>query len=237
MQKELEKVDFYQTKPYFFPYDKCDVIKVEKDNCTEYQCNEKVIFFESELFLKEDYVEIHITDIVITLTNSGIGKSVFAYLLSEAVCMCNDNKKDTIIISGFLSTADHIIGRWPNSLLAYGSLGKTFALDFYMTDMKTDSDYMKCPESLIRERYINIEDFFNPELGKINSGYLHYTGKKEEIKAALEKYYRYIQEEKNKIEDDKNRKYAEHQRLIQKGLDDYNKHSSIIDKIKKILNI
>lgn len=203
MQKDLKVVKFYQTKPYFFPYDQCNVIKEKKDNCSEYQCNKNGIYFITEFFLKEDYVEIHITDIVITPTNSGIGKSVLAYLLSEAVRMCNDNKKDTIIISGFLSTADYIEGRWPSSLLAYKSFGKTFALDFYMTDMKTDPDYMKCPESLTKNRYTEIEDFFNPELGKINSGYLHYTGNKKEIKAALEKYYRYIQEEINKIEDEK----------------------------------
>lgn len=82
MQIEVEEITYYQTKPYFFT-DKCQVTKTKKDSCIEYSCLEKAVYFEMRLFLKEDCVNIHITDIVTEPTNSGIGKSIFAYFLKE----------------------------------------------------------------------------------------------------------------------------------------------------------
>ena len=236
MQEETEKVDFYQTRPYFFPY-KYKVIKTRKNKYIEYSCHEKAVYFEMEFSIKDNCVHMHIVDIVIEPTNSGIGKSVFAYLLKEAVHMCDDFKTENIYISGFLSTEDYNNGRWPDSLLAYKKLGQDFLLDFHITDQETDPTYADCPELLKKEIYTEVKDFFNPVLGKINSGYLHYNGNKTEIEIVLEEYYRFIHEKINAIEEEKTRKYIENQRLIHQGLESSDKSLSLVEKIKRILDI
>jgi len=236
MQKECETVKFHQTKPSFFSND-CDVIKIKEEGCVKYDCLEKAAYFVVKFSLIEDAVKIYITDIKTEPTNAGIGKSIFIYLLREAITMCNENQRNFIVISGFLSTADYLEGHWPDSLLAYKKLGKNLSLNFYITDMETDPAYLKCPKQLKKKRYTDIGDFFNPNIEKINSGYLHYNGSKKEIEAVIEEYDKYIQEKLDEIEEEKKRKLAEHQKLVQQGIEHSNKPSSMIDKIKKLLNI
>lgn len=152
MREEAEKVDFYQTRQYFFPY-KYRVVKTWINGHIEYSCHEKAVYFEVGFHIKKDCVHIHITDIVTEPTNSGIGKSVFAYLLKEAVHICDYSKTENICLSGFLSTVDYINGRWPDSLLAYKKIGQYFLMDFHITDQKTDPAYVDCPE-LLKKKYI-----------------------------------------------------------------------------------
>ena len=157
--------------------------------------------------------------------------------LKEAVHICNYSKTENICLSGFLSTVDYINGHWPDSLLAYKRIGQDFLMDFYITDQKTDPAYINCPEFLKKEIYTEIEAFFNPELGKINSGYFYYNVNKKKIQIALDEYKMFIQKKVKEIEETKSRKYTENNRLIQQNFQPIDKLSSLIIKIKRTLGI
>lgn len=132
--------------------------------------------------------------------HSNIGKPLFCYMLKEIVKLCKNSGKQTFIISGFLSNADHNNGKWPGSLIAYKRFAEQFGLEFYITDMKTETAYINCPATLKKDRYEEILDFYSPAKGKINSGYLHYSGNIYTIAISIEKCQKNIEEYKDYVD-------------------------------------
>lgn len=233
----INNVEFIQVKEFGIEVYNCKVEVIKTNKYLEYSHKEPSIYFIFSIYTEETNCHLKINEFHVEPKGKNIGKAVFVYMLEEIIKVCNKNKVEYFTIGGMLSMADYNNGYWPNSLIAYQKFADRFDLDFYITDMKTEAAYINCSENLKKDKYKNISDFYNPQKGKINSGYIHYRGRITPVSNALEVYYKYIKEKINEIEDEKKREYAEHQRLIQKGLNNYNEHLSIIDKIKKILNI